>query len=635
MSELKKSFGFGTIIALTITSMVGTGMFFGTAVGAKYSGNAVLIAWVLLVALSLYVAACFGELIALFPTAGGVYEFSKQAYGVFVSFIIGWITWLMSSVAMTVLTIAALDYVLPPGFDMSLRLGIAIGILLLLNFIAFLGVDISGAILTLFAIETIVLFLAIIVPGFPRISYANFTGILSKPIEMIFVSLFFMVEALMGWESASFLAEETKDASKVIPKALLITTLLGGLLGIGVAFVSLGIIPWQTLVNLNAPINDVALMVLGSKGAQLISWGIVLALLGSVTGTVISTPRLLLAMARDKVFVSQLAAIHPTRKTPHKAILFQAVVSILLLVLTVGKYEFLLAIFTPLALIMYAAILLAVPILRFKMHGVKRDFKVPFGLVGPTLIALLYAGIITAWVFFTPGAWPVFKIVLSLIGAGIPMFLLMISFYNPDAIAGFMNAFARINLWFEMFLLPRSVRKEMLSFIKEPGGKVVLEYGAGVGTLTLHIADAVGPSGRVYATDLSHSNVHLLKKRLAKRGLDNVVVIHDEHHASRIHPDIRNADVILSVGVLSYIQDVKKVLCQMGKIMPESGQICLVEYVNFFKFLPDKEWLSSEEGLKKLFREAGFSVSIKKKKGLLWNYLFILGIKSDQDIPII
>ena len=97
MAELKRSAGFWTIVALTITAMVGTGMFFGTAIGAGYAGNAVILAWIILVAISVYVAACFGELIVLFPKAGGVYEFSKHAYGRFMSFIIGWITWMQKT----------------------------------------------------------------------------------------------------------------------------------------------------------------------------------------------------------------------------------------------------------------------------------------------------------------------------------------------------------------------------------------------------------------------------------------------------------------------------------------------------------------------------------------------------------
>ena len=73
----------------------------------------------------------------------------------------------------------------------------------------------------------------------------------------------------------------------------------------------------------------------------------------------------------------------------------------------------------------------------------------------------------------------------------------------------------------------------------------------------------------------------------------------------------------------------------MNRLLPEAGRICFVEYVNFFRFLPDAPWISNLERLKKIFREAGFSVKVEKRHGFLWNYLFVYGIKSEVDVPVI
>jgi len=634
MAELKKSLGFWTIIALSMTAMMGTGMFLGTSLGAGYAGNAVLLAWILLIILGVYVASCFGELIALFPKAGGVYEFAKQSYGRFMSFMIGWVTWVMSNIAITVLIIASLEYLLPPTFSTFGRMGIAIAIILVLNIVAYFGVDISAAVLIFFALESLALFATIIFPGFFHVNYANLTPFFTKSPVMIFVALFFMLESLMGWESASFLAEETKNAEKVIPKALIATTLLAGILGLGVAFVSLGIIPWHLLAQSSAPVSDIAVAILG-KYSWLISYGIVLALLGSVAGSVISTPRLLLAMARDKLFIGQLAAIHEKRKTPYKAIIFQTIVSILIILIGFGQYKVLLSLFTPLALMMYISVLLSVVILRRKLKDVKRIFKAPFGRIGPVIISLIYLTVIVVWLIIEPEALSLFRIILSMILFGIPIYLLLIFFYNPDAIVSFSNYFAHLTLWTENILLPKRIRRQIIGLFKDLDRKSVLEYGAGVGTLTMHLAEAVGPNGRIYATDLSHRNVTLLRKRLEKKGIKHVTVIHDEHQVNRVHPTVENVDIIFSVGMMSYMQDVRKILHEMNRLLPENGRICFVEYVNFFRVLPDAELLSDAVKLKKIFREAGFSVRIDKRRGFFWNYLFIYGIKSERDVPMI
>jgi len=78
MAELKRSMGFWTILALAISSIMGTGLFYGTGIASKYAGNASILSWVLLSLFALYVSSCFGELTSMFPEAGGVYEFCKQ-----------------------------------------------------------------------------------------------------------------------------------------------------------------------------------------------------------------------------------------------------------------------------------------------------------------------------------------------------------------------------------------------------------------------------------------------------------------------------------------------------------------------------------------------------------------------------
>ena len=77
MTELKRVLSYKTILALTITSVMGSGMFFGAALGASYSGNASIISWVILSFVAVYISTFFGELVSMFPKAGALYEFLK------------------------------------------------------------------------------------------------------------------------------------------------------------------------------------------------------------------------------------------------------------------------------------------------------------------------------------------------------------------------------------------------------------------------------------------------------------------------------------------------------------------------------------------------------------------------------
>jgi amino acid transporter len=92
---------------------MGTGIFFLPALGAEIAGAASIISWAIMSAFAIYVAMCFAELCSMFPSAGGVYEFCKQAYGRIPSFVIGWLTLIAGNITIAMLIIGAISYLLP------------------------------------------------------------------------------------------------------------------------------------------------------------------------------------------------------------------------------------------------------------------------------------------------------------------------------------------------------------------------------------------------------------------------------------------------------------------------------------------------------------------------------------------
>ena len=214
-------------------------------------------------------------------------------------------------------------------------------------------------------------------------------------------------------------------------------------------------------------------------------------------------PRLILALARDKLFIPQLADIHPRFKTPHKAILFQTIISLIVFGMAFGKYLILLSLLLPLGLILYIFTILTIPILRYKYPDMPRSFKVPFANIGSIIIVLLLISLVVIWVLQEPNAFQLLKLGLSFIVIGIPIYLLLEIYYDPDAIVKVNDALAYFTLITERFILPKSVRKEILTLLGDIKNKTVLEFGCSVGTLTLHLAEKVKPNGKIFATDLS------------------------------------------------------------------------------------------------------------------------------------
>ena len=163
----------------------------------------------------------------------------------------------------------------------------------------------------------------------------------------------------------------------------------------------------------------------------------------------------------------------------------------------------------------------------------------------------------------------------------------------------------------------------------------MVDLGSSVGPLSLELAKKVGPYGKVSAIDFSQSDLALLQKRVSKKKIENIEIIHDEFMSSRLHPAVKGADIVFSVGAMDHIQDMKKLLKDIAYGMNDQGKICIVEYTNFFWFLPNSGWMADLEGLKQICRDAGFSVRIVKWRGFLWNYTCIYGIKSKEDIVVI
>ncbi len=634
MAELKRVLGFGTILSLAIASIMGTGMFFGAAIGASYSGNASILSWVIISIVAVYISTFFGELVAMFPKAGGVYEFSKHAYNRFTSFLIGWLAWIVGNLTTALLIVAAINYLIPDPSRFVLKMVISVILIILLNVIAFYGIEASGYVVVILAILSISVILSVIFPGVFIMDISNLTPFFAFGAVPIFITIFFIAESFFGWESVTYLSEETVDPEKTIPKALVYGTVIVGVLATSISLVSLGIIPWKILTVTPAPLSLVFDRIYGAFG-QFLNYGVFIALIGSAAGGIITMPRLILALARDKLFISQLSEVHPKYKTPYKAILFQTIVSLIILGMAFGKYKTLLTLLLPLGLILYILIILAIPILRHKYPNIKRTFKAPFANIGSILVVLFLALLMFFWIKEETGAWQILKLGLSFVAVGIPIYLLLEIYYDPDFIIKVNDLLAYFTLLTERFILPKSVRKEILTLMGDIRNKTILEFGCSVGTLTLHLAEKVKPGGKVYATDLSQKDLVITHNRMKRRGHEHVIVIHDEHQVNRVHPGIPPVDAIVSVGMMGYMQDVKKVLREMWELLPYGGKIVFVDYADFFKVIPNVAWLSKDATIEKLFRESGFSVYVTRKKGLFWNYVYVYGIKFRKDIPYV
>jgi len=276
---------------------------------------------------------------------------------------------------------------------------------------------------------------------------------------------------------------------------------------------------------------------------------------------------------------------------------------------------------------MMVSSLLCIPILRHRYPSMKRPFKTLFPLFGPVITSLIYIGIIVSWLLHDPLASGLFKLGLSILFLGIPIYFLIEMYFSPRSILFVNDMLAYITYFGERYSLPKKVLDSFEFILGDINGKHILEYGSSVGTVTLLLAKKTGPKGKIYALDHSKRSLEILKKRISKRDIKHVEVLHDENHLMRVHPDLKKVDLIVSVGVLGFVQDIKKVIKEMNTLLPIGGEICLMDYDKFFGLIPNTDWVADNEFIKKSFIELGFKIDITRTKGLFWEYVFIYGDK--------
>ncbi len=625
MGELKRVIGFNAILFIILNSIMGTGIFFLPAVSARYGGPAAIISWVIMAAFAIYISMLFAELTSMFPTSGGIYDFCKHAYGRSFSFMVGWLSLIIGNITIAMLIVGAIQYLLGSMVKWIIIL-VSIIFIIIFNIFSYRGMKSSATMLVTFAFITLGTLLALIVPGIIHFNISNFTPFFTQPKFMILVTVFFVAETFFGWESVTFLAGEVKEGHRIVPKALVTGTIIISMISLIFVITSFGSIGPASFSQSMAPLADLGRFFYGAIGATVFTLLVYLSIIGSVADWVVSSPRLILTLAKDKLFFKQFGAVHSKYSTPHKAILLQMAISIVLIIAGAGSYYKLLELLVPLLFIMYSVITLAVVVLRYKQPHVKRYYEAPFAKTGPFVVVAFFAFLLVIWIRTSHNALQIFLLGLSLIVFGFPFYFLIEAYYNPGKILRLNNLLAYNALFFEHVLLPKKIVKTIFSIIGDIRSKNVLEFGCSVGTLTKHLAENAGSKGKIYAFDSSEKSMRIADRRVRKRSLSNVSFLHDTGD-NKIRHNIPKVDVVVSAGSLSNIQDIGSFLIDLSSKMKKGSKVCFVDYDRFFYLIPNVSWIRDETYIKGIFRKSGFKIHVSKKKTFLWEYVFIYGEK--------
>lgn len=400
--ELKQRLGLYGLTMIAVGSCIGAGIFkTPSQIVAELPHHGwVLIVWAIGGLITLTGALTFAELGARFPKSGGVYVFLREAYGEVFAFSYGWITLLVINTgSLAALALIFADYM---GYFVDLsdigKLILAAGLIISLTLFNILGVDKSQRLISTFTTLKILAIIGIVlIAAFAStFTAADFQPALSdnQPENLLSAMLLALIGVLWsfgGWHHASYLAGETKNAKRTVPKAMILGTIIVTLIYLAVNWAYMNMLPLGQIANSKALASD-ALAAL-PYGGEIVAGIICVSIFGTISIYTMSAPRIYQVMAEDKIFFKKMAEIHPKYGTPAAAMLFQALWATLLLVAWGTFHDLITYVaFADLAFMLLAG--MSIFIFRKRAQLQSDEYAVPLYPIVPMIFGLITAAFV-------------------------------------------------------------------------------------------------------------------------------------------------------------------------------------------------------------------------------------------------
>lgn len=345
-NQLKKLLGVGFGVAVTIGGTIGTGILRKPGQIAQDIGSPVLIivVWLVVGAYALVGALSVMELGTMVPKAGGWYVYARRAFGNYAGFIIGISSWLGSVAAMAFGAAVMSEYIgllVPLVVDFQKTVAISI----LLVFVAFhwIGVRSASRAQEIMSVLKAVGLLAFVIVCFavtPGVDAPGVDAPLSttpaRPLAEkgiwlgILAALQSVFYAYDGWHTATYFTEEDVNSTRNLPRSMMGGVLLIVGIYVLINLALLYVLPIETLAGSKLAAADAIQYLFGPGSAQVVTFLLMISIMGIINAQLMFNPRVIFSMARDGLFFRPAAYVN-AGGTPALAVLLTALMSIVLI----------------------------------------------------------------------------------------------------------------------------------------------------------------------------------------------------------------------------------------------------------------------------------------------------------------
>jgi APA family basic amino acid/polyamine antiporter len=404
LTDLARRLGLVSATAAVVGQVIAVGIFLTPAAMAKSLGSPfwVLVVWLVMGAMAVSGALCYGGLAARYPEAGGGYVYLREAWGPRVAFLYGWKCLLVmdpgitAALATGLAAYAAVIVPLGPAAQKALAIAAILGLAAANG----AGLRLGDALLRGLTIVKLAALGFLVLWGVargagrwdhflpfvePRPGSTPFPQALAGAAMAAFFSF-------GGWWEAAKIGGEVRDPARTVPRALVIGVVAVTLVYILVSMAFIYLVPIEGVASGETFAAQAGTVLFGSAGGKVLAAIVALCVLGSLAAVILIFPRVYYAMARDGLFFAAVGRLHPRFGTPARAIGVQALVASVLVAL--GTFEQIVAYFVFVTVCFIGLTVVGLFVLEGRRLGEASDVHVPGYPATPLAFLALTAGML-------------------------------------------------------------------------------------------------------------------------------------------------------------------------------------------------------------------------------------------------
>ena len=388
--QLMRGIGVAGAMVLVINSVIGAGIYQLPAAVAPEAG--VWSPWLFLLigVLIITVVLTFAELASYFKDSGGPVLYTTTAFGPLIGFSTGWVLFISRMTAFaantTVMAIYLGDVVpwFADGIGRALLVVVVCGTLTWANYVGVRAGVRTMAVITFFKFVPIAVMILL---GLQYVTESTLIPSAAPVFEDIGGTTLLLIYAFVGFEGATIISGETRNATTTLPRALVNTTLIIAALYFLIVLTYISVIPDST--DGSATLVDVGQELMGPAGFVLMTLGAFFSIGGNLSSIMLAVPRLPFAMAEERLLPRWFGHVHEKYATPSNSILLLGGLGLAFALS--GSFTWLAAASSLTRLISYVLCIGALPIIRGKATPEERAgaYRLKGGYTIPVLALAL------------------------------------------------------------------------------------------------------------------------------------------------------------------------------------------------------------------------------------------------------